>query len=422
MKMSNLKITIAVLSILLLSTSPIFAWGQSHPRAMGMAGAYTALGTGLEATAYNPANLGLSNNRSFSLDFVGFGLSLKNNSFSLSDYNKYNGQFLDTDDKEAILDRIPAEGLNLNLLTEANVLSFSINRVALSFRTFGASKLNLDKDPFELFLYGNAVKSEVNLSDTKGEAFGIGDAALSYGHPIKKWEGGELAVGITTHFFYGAAYEKIVHAEGGVNTTDDGFTGDGTMIIRQCIGGQGFGMDIGVAMIFENNWVFSAGLQNLYSQINWNGQPEETVFTFEFTEPINFDDIADDDSDSLVESSDTTYDINAFTTRLSPVFKIGLSRTLNKLTWAVDWEQGTISSASQSVTPRISTGLEYKAISFLPVRMGVSFGGDRGNILATGFGIYMGPYQIDFAIANNGSFNPNSTKGLDFGFAMGLRF
>ncbi len=422
MRNSTFKITIAVLSVILLSSGPIFAWGQSHPRAMAMGGAYTALGTGLEATAYNPANLGLSNNRSFSLDIVGVGLSLKNNSFSLADYNTYNGQFLDNGDKKAILDKIPNEGLQLDFITEANVLSFSVNRVAMSFRTLGASKLSLDKDPFELFLYGNAVKSEVDLSETEGEAYGIGDAALSYGHPLKKWDGGELAVGATAHFFYGAAYQKIINAEGGVNTTDDGFTGDGTMTIRQCIGGQGYGMDIGMAMIFENSWVFSASYQNLYSKINWNGQPEETVFTFEFTEPINFDNIADDDSDSLVESSDTTYDTEAFSTTVSPVLKLGLSRAYNKLTWAIDWEQGVRSSASQSVNPRISAGLEYKPVGFLPLRLGSSFGGDRGTILATGFGIYMGPYQIDFAIANNGSFNPGATKGIDFGFAMGLRF
>jgi hypothetical protein len=389
---------------------------------MGMAGAYTALGNGLEATAYNPANLGLSNNRSFSLDLVGFGMSLKNNSFALSDYGKYNGEFLDNDDKEAILDKIPSEGLKLNFLTEANVLSFSVNRVALSFRTLGASKLSLDKDPFELFLYGNAVKSEVDLSETRGEAYGIGDAALSYGHPLKKWNGGELAVGATAHFLYGAAYQKIIYAQGGVNTTDDGFTGDGTMIIRQGLGGQGFGFDLGMAMIFENNWIFSASWQNVYSQINWSGQPEETMFTFEFTEPINFDNLSDDDSDSLVESSDTTYDVDAFTTKLPTVFKFGLSRSYQKLTWSVDWEQGTTNAASQSVTPRISAGMEYKALGFIPLRLGTSFGGDRGNIFATGFGLYMGPYRMDFAVANNGSFNPNSTKGLDFGFAMGLRF
>ena len=422
MNKTSLKIAITTLSILLLSVSPIFAWGQSHPRAMGMAGAYTALGNGFEATAYNPANLGLSNNRSFSLDLVGFGLSLKNNSFSLADYNKYTGQFLDNDDKQDILNRIPSEGLKLNLLTEANAMSFSVNRVALSFRTLGASKLNLDKDPFELFLYGNAVKSEVNLSDTKGEAYAIGDAALSYGHPLKKWDRGEFAIGATAHFFYGAAYQKIIRAEGGVYTTDDGFEGDGTMLIKSCLGGQGYGLDLGAAMIFEQNWVFSASWQNVYSNINWNGDPEEILYTFEMTEPINFDNMSDDDSDSLVESNDTTYDVEAFSTKLPSVLKLGLARTYKNMVWSVDWEQGLDYSASQGVTPRISAGLEYSPLSFIPLRVGTSFGGDLGNRFSTGFGLYMGPYKIDFAVANNGSFDPNSTKGLDFGFAMGLKF
>jgi hypothetical protein len=421
MNKKNLKTIAMILGISMLWTAPLFAWGESNPRAMAMGGAYTALSTGLEAAAYNPANLGLSINRSFSLDLIGFGISVKNNSFSLADYNEYTGQFLDEGDKDAIMNKIPSEGLQLNLLTEVKSMSFSVGRFALSFRSYGASKLSLDRDPFELLLYGNAVKSEVNLDETSGEAYAIGDGSLSYGHPVKKWADGELAIGATAHYLYGIAYEKIIHAQGGVATTDDGFVGDGTMIVRSGLGGSGFAFDVGASMIFHKDWIFSASWQNMYSQINWSGQPEEMMYTF-IMDPINFDNLSDEDSDSLVESTDTTYDVAAFKSKLPSIFKIGIARNYKKLTWAIDWEQGTSNNTTQAVTPRIGAGLEYRLVNFLPVRVGTAFGGDRGSVYSAGFGAYIGPFHLDFAAANNGSFNPNATKGAYFAFAMGLRF
>jgi len=421
MKMNSLKIIAAAFGITMLTAGPLFAWGESNPRAMAMGGAYTALAVGLDASAANPANLGLSKNRSFTLDLFSVGLSVKNNSFSLSDYNEYTGQFLTDEDKNVILEKIPAEGLKLNVLTEVSSLNFSIGRLAFNFRGLGASKANFDKDPFELLLFGNAVKSEVNLSDTRGEAYAIGDGALSYGQSLLKWQGGELAVGATFHYLYGLAYEKIIYAEGGVATTDEGFVGDGEMIVRSALGGQGMAFDLGVALMFRNNWVFSASWQNIYSKINWNKETEELRYTFDM-QPITFDDMADEDSDSLVESSDTTYSVAGFSSTLPTVVKLGIARSYKRLTWALDWEQGTSDGASQAITPRLSLGLEYRLVGFFPLRVGSSFGGDRGSIYSTGFGLYMGPLHLDLAVANNGSFNPSKTKGVHFAFGMGLRF
>ena len=411
MKKITLIIIAIALAMALLSAGPVFAWGESNPRAMAMGGAYTALGTGLEASATNPANLGLSRNRSFSLDLFSVGLSVKNNSFSLSDYNDYTGQFLTDSDKRDILNKIPSEGLKLNVLTEAAGLNFSVGRFAFSFRGLGASKANLDKDPFELLLFGKAVKSEVSLDDTRGEAYAIADGALSYGYPLLKWQGGELAVGATAHYLYGIAHEKIIYAEGGVNTTEEGFVGDGEMIVRSSLGGQGTAFDLGVALVFRDVWVFSASWQNIYSKINWHKDTEEMQFTFDM-QPINFDNLADEETDSLVESSDTTYSVPGFSSTLPTVVKLGLARSYKKLTWAIDWEQGTSSGASQAITPRISAGLEYRLVDFLPARIGTSFGGDRGSIYSTGFGLYMGPVHIDMAVANMARSAPAAPKAF----------
>ena len=421
-KITIARIGLTTLAMVALLAGPLFAWGESNPRALAMGGAYTALSFGHEAAGYNPANLGLSRTNSFTIDLFSVGISLKNNSFSLADYNKYTGAFLTDSDKDAIFEKIPAEGLKLNALTEAAGLNFAVGRLAFNFRGLGASKINLDRDPFELLLYGNAVKSEVSLSDTRGEAWAIADGAVSYGHSLMQWPGGELAIGGSLHYLYGIAHEKITYAEGSVSTTPDGFIGDGQMIVRSSLGGSGMAFDLGTAMVFAEKWIFSASWQNVYSRIKWNRDNEEKLLTFHM-DPINYDNLSDDEiSDSLVTSSDTTYDVGGFTSTLPSVIKLGISRSYKKLTWALDWEQGVSSGASQAITPRIAGGLEYFPVGFLPLRAGTAFGGDRGTIFSTGFGLKLGAFRLDTAFASNGTLNPGSVKGASFALAMGLRF
>lgn len=422
MKFKTLKITLAATFIAAVNSPMIFASGQANPRAMAMGDAYTALAFGLEAPGYNPANLGLSANPSFTMDFVSFGIDLKNNSFSLDDYNTYTGKFLNDDDKEAILDKIPGEGLSLNFAGEARSMNFSVWRFAVNFRGVGESKIKLDKDPFELLLYGNAVKPNVSLSDSRGEAQAMADGSISYGHPIKTWSTGQLAIGATYHYLYGIAYEKIIEAQGGVFTTDTGYVGDGHATIRQALGGSGHSFDIGAAVNFAQNWTLSSSIRNIYSKINWNKDTEETRFAFQM-DPVTFQAMSDDEiNDSLVENSDTTYDIAGFSSTIPTVIRFGLARSGKNITWGFDWTQATSSSGAYSINPKVSTGLEYRPIGVFPLRAGVSMGGDKGTMYSAGLGIYLGAFHLDFAAANYGSLIPKGTKGATLAFAMGLRF
>lgn len=422
MKLKIQKIMLAATSIVAIGSPILYASGQANPRAMAMGDAYTALAFGLEAPGYNPANLGLSANPSFTMDFVSFGIDLKNNSFSLDDYNTYTGQFLDDDDKEAILDKIPGDGLSFNFAGEARSMNFSIWRFAVNFRGIGESKVKLDKDPFELLLYGNAIKPDVSLSDSRGEAQAIADGSISYGHPIISWSAGQLAVGATYHYLYGIAYAKIIEAQGGIFTTDTGYVGDGHATIRQALGGSGHSFDIGAAVNFASNWTFSGSIRNIYSKIKWNKDTEETRFAFQM-DPVTFQAMSDDEvNDSLVENSDTTYDIASFSSTMPTVIRFGLARNGKNIAWGFDWSQATSSAGSYSTNPRVSTGIEYRPIGVFPLRIGVSTGGDKGTMYSTGLGIYLGAFHMDFAAANYGSIIPQGTKGATLALAMGIRF
>jgi hypothetical protein len=407
---------------LLLLSSPAFGWGESSPRAIGMGGAYTALARNIEAPYWNPANLGLSNGNGLSLNIANAGVDLKNNSFSLSDYNKYNGQFLNDDDKENIMSSIPGDGLSLDLLAEVSALNFSIAGFALTCKGYGASNANMDRDPIELLFYGNAVMREVSLAGTRSEAFGIIDVAASYGRPLLTWQGGEFAAGASLHYLRGLAYEKVVESEGGVVTTDSGFVGSGTLRMVTAMGGHGLAADIGLAVRFEENWYFSAAWQNLYSKMSWNHDNEEHLFMFDM-EPVTVEAMADSAlSDSLVTSSDTSYAIGSFSSNMPPVIKLGLAREYDKMTWSVDWIQGLADRPGQGVNPRIAGGFEYRPLRFLPLRTGFGFGGGQGSVYSFGFGLHFVPFNFDLGLASFGTPWPASTKGLKLGVGMGLYF
>ena len=69
-------------------------YGDTQPRAMGVAGAYGAMARGVESIYWNPANLALNDGPRLSLPLdLGMFFILENNSVSISDYNKYNGNF-----------------------------------------------------------------------------------------------------------------------------------------------------------------------------------------------------------------------------------------------------------------------------------------------------------------------------------------
>ncbi len=400
------------------------AWsrGENNPRAVGMGGAYTALARDLDAPDWNPANLGLSDGKGFTINFFNLGMRAKNNSFSLDDYERYNGKFLTDSDKDEIINSIPSTGLGLDLTAEASAFNFSIGNFAATYKAIGVTSFSIDRDPFKLMLLGNAVVHEVSVSDTRGEAFALGDFGLSYGQAIRRWPGGELSVGASVHYLRGIAYAGISEALGGVITTDTGFVGSGQMIYHTSRGGDGYSSDLGLAVRFSDDWFFSAAWQNVSSKINWRKDNEEYRMWFEM-KPLTAESMLDENrADSMVTSNDTSYNYGAFSTRLAPAIRMGLAKKWKRFAWSLDWEQNLFSGPGTGVNPRIASGLEYKPWRHLPLRTGLAFGGNQGSIYSVGLGLIFGPYNLDLGLANSGSPSPTHTKGVRLAFAMSLRF
>jgi hypothetical protein len=399
-----------------------FCWGESNPRAVGMGGAYTAMARNVEAPYWNPANLGLADSTEISVGLLNAGVDLKNNSFSLADYNRYNGRFLSDGDKENIILSIPGDGLSMDILAEASVLNFAMAGFAFTCKGYGASNADLHRDPIELLFYGNAGTREVSLTGAHSEGFGVIDVAASHGRSLMTWRGGELAIGASLHYLKGLAYEKIVESEGRVVTTDSGLVGNGALRVITARGGSGFAADIGLAVRFEGKWYFSAAWQNLYSKVSWNQDNREHLFFFDM-ELATLEDLTDSAlRDSLLDSSDTSYAVSNFSSTMPPAVRLGLAREYDDMAWSVDWIQGLADRPGQGVNPRISAGFEYRHFSFLPLRTGFGFGGGQGSVYSLGFGLHSGPFRFDLGAAGSGTPWPSNTKGLKLSVGMGLFF
>ena len=384
-----LALTIAVILILAVTTSA----GQSTPRGVAMGGAYIGLAKGVDAARFNPANLGLIDYHNTSLELVGVGASITNNSFTLGDYNKYTGAFLTGDDKEYILSRIPGEGLKLSVDVEAAALSASSGPFAFTITGVAAADINLSKDIFELALNGNASADTISVTGSYSEAVSYASAGISYGKPIYSAGTRQLSVGTTVKYLYGIATEEVVELEGLASTALTGFEGEGRMVIRTATGGSGYAVDLGAALKLNENYTIGAGIRNFLSHLTWNKNTEEHGYIFEF-DTMTVDNMEDD----YVVSDDYTLELESFSTTLPAVMTVGVAKHSGTLHWAVDWEQGFRLAAGASTNPRLAAGIELAPVSMFPLRAGFATGGGRNTAFSIGSGLHVPMFHVDYAI------------------------
>jgi hypothetical protein len=404
--------------LLALAAASANSSGLSSARAMAMGGAFTGLARGVYAPLYNPANLGLSGYREIGLELAGVGVDITNNSFTLKEYNEYTGSLLTEDDKSRILGKIPAEGLKVSAEAEARALSFALSSFVVSVTAFAGTEVNLGKDALELFLNGNKLNDAFSLEGMYSEAAAYASAGISYGTSLYKTGDRQLAVGGTIKYLQGIGYEEVTELRGGVITLVTGFEGEGTMIARTSTGGRGYAVDMGAALRLSNDYTVGICFSNLISKMSWNLKTEEHGYHFELDSAT----AENMDQDSIIISDDYSVDIPPFTTRLPTVMRAGLAKTSGRLHWAVDYVQGFRLAAGSSSKPKLSTGIEYGLIRFVPLRCGLSFGGGDGTAVSIGTGVDLAAFYADLAVSNHSGFDFGSAKGLHLSVATGLRF
>jgi hypothetical protein len=412
------KLVIVILGLSLFIPEKLFASGSSSARSVGMAGAYTSVARGVESAFWNPANLGLSSgpNRSWTI----FSLSVRayNNSFNLQQYNRYNGKFLTSEDKQTILNSIPSEGFNLSLDGDVLALGISDGRYAFTISGRGTSDLLLPKDPLEVLFFGNEINDTILFSDSDGEAFASIDVGLCHGRSIWQKDDKELFCGLNVRYSRGLIYQKVTQAEGEILTLETGVNGDGNLLLQSAGGGGGYGMDLGLTIEYKGNWRLGLSFINLINRIRWTKKTEERVYR------VQIDSLLAEhfDEDSLIIDESYTRAIGPFTTRVPTLLHMGLAYQAGKTLLSVDIMRGFKDGMGMSRKLRASLGAEYSLAGWLDARGGIALGGGQGITLANGWGLKVGAYRLDLAVALQKGLWPTRSKGVSLAISNGFSF
>jgi len=417
------KIFLCTLLVLLYSLSLNAQGFDGASLAMGRA--YGALATGIDAVAWNPANLILPRAGFLEVNIFSLNLNLANSGFTPDDYNRYFTQeghngFWSENDKQAILDLIDGDHLKIYGDVNSNALGVAFGNYAFAVQGVGNMFLTVPKEPIELFLLGNQDKDIIQeFDDVEGDAFGAVKVSLAFAYPVsfkKYFE--EFGVGINLNYYQGFQYYEINEGVGYFNTTTDEIKSKVCFEGHRADGGSGFGIDIGAVGTIDKKWTVSLALQNVFAGINWDENPE----IFRATTKIDSGGLKNP-ADIKTTNEDTVYSADEFHRHIPIVFHLGAAYQFNeKLLFSADVEQAFGKTMGYSDQAALSLGAQFTPIELIPLRAGFTLGGKWGFLFGLGFGIRTGVFQFDLAYSMHRALWPTLSKGNSFAIGTKLVF
>ena len=430
-------------------------YGDTQPRAMGMAGSYGALARGVEALYWNPANMGLKDSPKFSLPLsVGFSFILENNSWSVADYNDHNGNFISDADKDGLLADLEQGGLKFNtdvglFLPLVGGFTFPLPwglSSAIAIDAQAGVEGKIPRDMIEFLLRGNDFEQtrieqgrdpNYDIAEWDGESWGLGVFSWGFAKPWMPAQFSpylsQFSVGTTLKVMGGAMLE-VVRSDGGFITRQSGADIDAYAVARGG-GGVGFGLDFGVAGVTKDGkTVGSIAMMNFLDTMNWSirTQQDSVFVSASDVNALSFsgkDDLTEITDNPVDADGDKVFheeiDISSFSRSLPAMMRIGVAHQLMpRLTVSGNYDQAFSSGFGISSTPHIATAVEYRLVNWFPVRFGLSVGGRSGQTSAIGFAF--GPFTLgrvqlsllETGLINRGGFMPGLSQG--FGYSINL--
>jgi hypothetical protein len=400
-----------------------------------MGGAYGAVARGVDALAWNPANLALPRIHAVELNFLSLNVTVANSSFSLNNYKRYfteagnKGEWSEQD-KADMLDLIPNRGLQTAVEANANVLGVAFLSYGISAEVMGTVNGRIPKGVAELYLFGN-LKNQYSLDAADAGGFSALKIGFSAAQKIPfPMYFDVLSVGLKLNYYKGISMAEVLESEGALYTGKSAVYFYSNMRGRYANGledsidtkpfaGSGFGLDFGTAGMIGKKFTFSLVLKNLFASIKWNKGTEE----FLFSAPLDSFRL-DDTDDEEIETIDTSYAIKGFSTRLPVVMHVGVAYQLREdLLLSLDLEQAFANRMGYSDQAQLAVGTEYRPLGWLPLRAGLGFGGKLGGYsLGLGFGLHAYVFEFDLAYMMQHGLWPTYSDGASLAMSMKFLF
>ncbi|MEL1224384.1 MAG: DUF5723 family protein [Candidatus Neomarinimicrobiota bacterium] len=429
--------------IFLLIIVSVQSQTKRDPRVVALAGSYTTIANGIFSVGYNPGLIGLQQNQPIMVQGFQLDFGLVGNFFSIQNITNYSGDTLDIKEKNELFRQLEdADGMAFFMDTHMPIplLNISIGNKAFTANNIILQNYRLPMGLLELMFYGNGQKAELDL-EFNYEILGMNEYGFSFGIPFKS-----MSWGITAKYMHGLFYLGVDEESSSSNliTDDLGIYGSGKYVIRQGLGGAGFGLDIGVVSRPHLGWQFGASIINLVGTINWkqgggsstnNINPltssfypftwgdstlnanESIMYTFDI-DTIRADKLG---GDSLFTNETRFFvpeNANNFTIRVPATFRIGASKQLDNFLIASDLVAGFQDKYYARKQWKWSIATEWTRMPQMPLRIGYSWGGGDLKELGMGFGVRRGKLMFDFGFAFRNGMWVHTMKGFNLSFGI----
>jgi hypothetical protein len=317
----------------------------------------------------------------------------------------------------------------------------------------------------DLFLNGNEINREYNL-DFNEDLLGVIENGLSFSLP---YDG--FALGFTFKYLQGLVNVNLNPITTSIQSDSTAFSLNAQYLMRQAIGGSGYGIDIGILTEeSKNGWTFGVSLSNIFGEINWN-EPNftqtimndylESSVSFRQNEyhyysysidSVNFVSLIDSEFDSLLIRDDfavveldsfytytdyieyndvylipseTISDAKLDTMQVSPysvdypsIFRFGVSKSYPEAVIAFDLSTGFHNGMDSYDSWKLAFGTEITRFDKIPLRMGYSIGGKDKVSMSFGFGYHVKSLHFDVGIALRNGLLLHTAQGVDVGVSL----
>ena len=416
---------------------------KRDPRVVGLAGAYTTIANGIFAIGYNPGLIGLQQHDPMMIQGIQLDFGILGNFFSIENIAQYSGDTLNTREKNKLFKELKDEnGMSFFMDTHMPIplLNISKGNMAFSANNIILQNYKLPIGLLEFIFYGNGQKENLDL-EFNYEIVGLNEYGFSFGIPFKT-----MSWGITAKYMQGLFYLGVDEDSSSSNliTDDLGIYGSGNYIIRQGVGGSGFGFDIGVVSRPYNGWQFGASVINLTGSIRWKqggggsttslnpltssfypfqwgdstlNSNESILYTFQI-DTIRADKLSEGELFTNETSFFVPKKTTEFVTRVPAIFRLGASRKMNSFLIASDLVAGFENSYYARKQWKWSIATEWSKIESVPMRIGFGWGGGDFKELGMGFGLKKGPIKFDLGFSFRNGMWLHTMKGFNFSFGL----
>jgi hypothetical protein len=457
------RLAIPWLASILCGTGVLSGGERTDVQGIGMARTFTASTHGLDAAGINPANL-IGGDREYVIQFglPRVGMHVGSDFLTYDLYEKYFtgiktdsgrvARYLTDTDKQDILNSFPDGVGTLSADAELRPIGLMVKlgfgALALTVTERVASSASIPHEYAEFLFYGNTPGSVYDFSQTHLAGSWTREYGLTFATQLPDLPFfSNVTGGVGLKLVHGFAYAELDRFNTSLITSTSGvLTGTLDLHARTsrideltdaysgpfspfpAPAGTGIGIDLGMAGSLTEYMRVGISVTDIGS-LTWTRNVEEVTAdsTLVVSDPLD-----PDQNNGIQDAVNGKSKPGAdFTTSLPTMLRIGVAVDLHKVPFfqsfivgelmvAADYNQGLADAAGSPRNPRVSLGMQWSPLPFLPLRTGVSFGGTDHYNWALGFGFHLGVFDIDFASENVSWLF--ATKGTSYGSAaVGMR-